>query len=118
MTDEKILIDDFIKLDLRIGRVLDAKEVEDSRKMLELTVDIGVEHRKIFAGIKKRIQVRMWLVLCLFCSIVISVIQTFFQGWNDVFFSKRNLAFLNLIFSFPSCCIYSRVQEIAQNICF
>ena len=34
MTDEKILIDDFIKLDLRVGRVLDAKEVEDSRKML------------------------------------------------------------------------------------
>ena len=53
MTDEKILIDDFIKLDLRVGRVLDAKEVEDSRKMLELTVDIGVGHRKIFAGIKK-----------------------------------------------------------------
>ena len=53
MTDEKILIDDFIKLDLRVGRVLDAKEVEDSRKMLELTVDIGVGHRKIFAGVKK-----------------------------------------------------------------
>ncbi len=53
MTDDKILIDDFIKLDLRVGRVLDAKEVEDSRKMLELTVDIGEEHRKIFAGIKK-----------------------------------------------------------------
>lgn len=53
MADNKILIDDFIKLDLRVGRVLDAKEVEDSRKMLELTVDIGTEHRKIFAGIKK-----------------------------------------------------------------
>ena len=53
MTDGKILIDDFIKLDLRVGRVLDAKEVENSRKMLELTIDIGIEQRKIFAGIKK-----------------------------------------------------------------
>ena len=53
MTEDKILIDDFTKLDLRVGRVLEAKEVEDSRKMLELTVDIGAEQRKIFAGIKK-----------------------------------------------------------------
>ena len=53
MTSEKITIEDFIKLDLRIGRIVEAKEVEESRKMLELKIDIGGEIRTIFAGIKK-----------------------------------------------------------------
>mgnify|MGYP001162930953 FL=1 len=53
MTDEKITIDDFIKIDLRVGKILDAEEVEDSRKMLKLNIDLGEEKRIIYAGIKK-----------------------------------------------------------------
>ena len=53
MTDEKITIEDFIKVDLRIGKIIDAEEVEDSRKMLKLIVDIGEEKRTIYAGVKK-----------------------------------------------------------------
>ena len=53
MTDEKITIEDFIKVDLRVGKIIDAEEVEDSRKMLKLLVDIGVEKRTIYAGVKK-----------------------------------------------------------------
>jgi methionyl-tRNA synthetase len=53
MTDEKITIEDFIKVDLRVGKIIDAEEVEDSRKMLKLLVDIGEEKRTIYAGIKK-----------------------------------------------------------------
>jgi len=53
MTDEKITIEDFIKVDLRIGKIIDAEEVEDSRKMLKLLVDIGEEKRTIYAGVKK-----------------------------------------------------------------
>ena len=53
MTDEKITIDDFIKVDLRIGKIIHAEEVEDSRKMLKLHVDIGEEERTIYAGVKK-----------------------------------------------------------------
>ena len=49
----KITIDDFIKVDLRIAKVTNAKEIEDSRKLLELEVDLGDETRTIFAGIKK-----------------------------------------------------------------
>jgi len=53
MSNEKITIDDFMKIDLRIGKIIHAEEVEDSRKMLKLKIDIGSEERTIFAGIKK-----------------------------------------------------------------
>ena len=53
MTDDKITIEDYIKIDLRIGKILHAEEVEDSRKMLKLDVDIGEEKRTIYAGVKK-----------------------------------------------------------------
>ena len=53
MTDEKITIEDFIKVDLRVGKIIDAEEVQDSRKMLKLLVDIGEEKRTIYAGVKK-----------------------------------------------------------------
>ena len=49
----KITIDDFIKVDLRIAKATNVKEIEDSRKLLELELDIGDETRTIFAGIKK-----------------------------------------------------------------
>ena len=50
---DKLTIDDFIKVDLRVAKVINAKELEDSRKLLELEVDLGDETRTIFAGIKK-----------------------------------------------------------------
>ena len=50
---DKITIDDFIKLDLRVAKIINAKELEESRKLLELEVDLGDETRTIFAGIKK-----------------------------------------------------------------
>ncbi len=50
----KITIDDFLKLDLRVGKILEARAVEDSRKMIELKIDIGEKELKtVFAGIKK-----------------------------------------------------------------
>ena len=53
MTDEKITIEDFMKVDLRVGKIIEAEEVEDSRKMLKLIVDVGEEKRTIYAGVKK-----------------------------------------------------------------
>ena len=50
---DKITIDDFIKVDLRIAKVINVKEIEDSRRLLELEVDLGDETRTVFAGIKK-----------------------------------------------------------------
>lgn len=46
-------IEDFGKLDIRIGKVLDAVHIEDSEKLLKLTVDIGGEEKTILAGIAK-----------------------------------------------------------------
>jgi methionyl-tRNA synthetase len=45
-------IDDFMKVDLRIARILTAEFIDKSDKLLRLTLDIGEETRTIFAGIK------------------------------------------------------------------
>ncbi|MBI4134587.1 MAG: methionine--tRNA ligase subunit beta [Candidatus Sungbacteria bacterium] len=46
-------IEDFKKLDLRIGRILAAEAVEGSEKLVRLRVDIGSEERQVLAGIAK-----------------------------------------------------------------
>jgi methionyl-tRNA synthetase len=48
-----ITIDDFLKVELRVGTVLTAEKVEKADKLLRLTVDIGTEVRQIVAGIAK-----------------------------------------------------------------
>jgi methionyl-tRNA synthetase len=47
----KISIDDFIKVDLRVGLVKVAERVPKSDKLLRLEVDIGSEVRQVLAGI-------------------------------------------------------------------
>ncbi len=47
-----ITIDDFMKIDLRIARIVEAKAVEGADKLVSLTLDIGNETRHVFAGIK------------------------------------------------------------------
>ena len=49
--DNRISIDDFMKVELRTARVLTAEKVEKSKKLLKLTVDVGSEHRTLVAGI-------------------------------------------------------------------
>src|SRR4051812_1382144 len=49
---DTISIDDFAKLDLRIARIVDAELIADADKLLKLTLDIGVEQRTVFAGIR------------------------------------------------------------------
>ena len=48
----EIEIDDFNKVDLRVATIVDAKAVEAADKLVELTLDIGIETRTVFAGIK------------------------------------------------------------------
>src|SRR5436189_1439435 len=49
---ETISIDDFSRIDLRIARIVDAELVPDADKLLKLTLDIGIESRTVFAGIR------------------------------------------------------------------
>ena len=47
----KISIDDFVKVDLRVGQVKVAEKVKGADKLLRLEVDIGTEVRQLVAGI-------------------------------------------------------------------
>lgn len=46
-----INIDDFLKIDIRCVKVLQAERMEGSDKLLKLLVDTGDEKRQILAGI-------------------------------------------------------------------
>jgi methionyl-tRNA synthetase len=50
---EPIGIEDFTKVDLRVGKILSAERVEKSEKLVKLKVDIGTETRQVVAGIGK-----------------------------------------------------------------
>lgn len=52
-TPDTINIDDFVKIDLRVAKVLEAQLVEGSDKLLQLTLDAGeTEPRNVFSGIR------------------------------------------------------------------
>ena len=48
---EKISIEDFAKVDMRVGQVVAAERVPGAHKLLKLNVDIGAEVRQVVAGI-------------------------------------------------------------------
>ena len=48
---ELITFDEFGKIDLRVGQVIDAIKVPKSKKLLKLQVDLGFEKRTIVSGI-------------------------------------------------------------------
>lgn len=47
-----VAFEDFAKLDLRVARVVDAALVPGADKLLALTLDIGNDRRRVFAGIR------------------------------------------------------------------
>ena len=48
---ETIEFDDFTKLDIRIGTILEAEKVAKTKKLLKLKVDVGIDTRTIVSGI-------------------------------------------------------------------
>lgn len=48
---ELVQYDDFAKMDIRTGTIVAAEEVEKSKKLLKLQVDLGFETRTILSGI-------------------------------------------------------------------
>ncbi|HXG89037.1 MAG TPA: methionine--tRNA ligase [Vicinamibacterales bacterium] len=49
--DNRISIDDFMKVELRAAKILEAERVPKSKKLMKMTVDAGTERRTIVAGI-------------------------------------------------------------------
>ncbi len=54
--DNRISIDEFMKVELRVAKVLEAEAVPKSKKLVKLTVDVGTEQRTIVAGIAEAYQ--------------------------------------------------------------
>ena len=51
---DEISFDDFMKVDLRVARVVKAEHIEEANKLLKLTLSLGGnETRQVFAGIKQ-----------------------------------------------------------------
>jgi len=46
-------IEDLDKLDIRVGTILTAEDVPESKKLMKLRVDLGDHQRTILAGIKQ-----------------------------------------------------------------
>ncbi len=49
--ESRISIDDFMKIDLRVAKVLEAEKVPNSKKLMKLRIDLGSEQRTLVAGI-------------------------------------------------------------------
>ena len=47
-----INFDEFMKIDLRVAKVINAEDIPEADKLIKVTVDLGNEERTIFAGIK------------------------------------------------------------------
>jgi len=50
---ETVSFEEFKKLDLRIGTILSAEEIEGADKLWKLTIDLGTEQKIICAGVKE-----------------------------------------------------------------
>lgn len=48
---EEATFDDFVKMDLRVGTILEAEKVKKADKLLKLTVDTGLDVRTVVSGI-------------------------------------------------------------------
>ncbi len=53
MSQDFIDYEEFARVDLRVGRVVKAERVPNSKKLLKLIVDLGSEERQILAGLAK-----------------------------------------------------------------
>ena len=47
----EISFDDFLKMDIRIGKIVEAEKVAKSKKLLKLLVDTGIDRRTVVSGI-------------------------------------------------------------------
>ncbi|MFZ4862047.1 methionine--tRNA ligase [Sphingobacterium sp. Mn56C] len=48
---ENISFDDFMKLDIRVGTIIEAEKVAKTKKLLKLKIDTGIDQRTVVSGI-------------------------------------------------------------------
>jgi methionyl-tRNA synthetase len=48
---QRISIEEFAKVEMRVGQILHAERIEGSRKLIKMRVDLGSEMRQVVAGI-------------------------------------------------------------------
>ena len=53
---EEVSFDEFQKLDLRIGKIIEATQIPNSKKLIKIIVDFGSEKRQAVAGLLKYYQ--------------------------------------------------------------
>ncbi len=53
---EEITFDDFSKMDIRLGTILEAEKVAKSKKLLKLKVDTGIDTRTVVSGIAEHFE--------------------------------------------------------------
>ena len=58
MTNNPISIDYFLRVNLKVGKILEAKGIRGMKKILKVKVDIGSEHREIAMGVAPPLQTR------------------------------------------------------------
>ncbi len=51
--EEKISYDEFVRVDMRVGKIIGVEDIEGADKLYKLEVDIGTETRELVAGLKK-----------------------------------------------------------------
>ena len=50
--NDNVSFDDWNKLDLRVGEILEAENIEGADKLFKLKIDLGTETRTLVAGLK------------------------------------------------------------------
>jgi tRNA-binding EMAP/Myf-like protein len=56
----EITFDDFLKLDLRVGKILEVLPVEKSKKLIRVMADFGTEKRQAVAGLISTTSLKSW----------------------------------------------------------
>lgn len=50
-SDGRISIDEFMKVELRVAKIVEAERVPKSKRLMKMSIDVGTERRTIVAGI-------------------------------------------------------------------
>ena len=69
---DNISFDDFSKMDIRVGTILEAEKLPKTKKLLRLKIDTGLDQRTVVSGIAEHFNLRRLLVVRLLCLSILS----------------------------------------------